>query len=245
MALLDWNKKNVLTYFIITQKVLRMWAQFTRLSVWTSHPLHHKKVVLCFDRLKTNHSYYINQRSAPLGHICYIWGQGVSYVLTQPYIISYVLISHLGCRCEAISLQHEAGQSFSDSDLSRARQHKWNAKITAVFSSNSNVNHQDFSNGVLQHLGILKHLGVGLFCHVHSCTPHIITNVSLAQAQGSRGPAERWLEMMTSLVLCHWAAWWQAEGMQGGTAGWKDKNNTSVNFCLLLLANGNMLAFTI
>lgn len=50
-------------------------------------------MLLCYDRPKTNHSYYISQRSAPLGHICFIWSQGVSYVLTQPYIISYVLIS--------------------------------------------------------------------------------------------------------------------------------------------------------
>lgn len=112
--------------------------------------------------------------------------------------------------------------------------------MTAVFLKAS-VNQEDSSNGTLQHLGILKHLGISVFCHVHSCTPHIVTNVSLAWAQGSRGPAERWLEKMTSLAQCHWAAWWQSEGKQGGTAGWEDKNNTSVNFWLHLSAKGCML----
>lgn len=123
-------------------------------------------------------------------------------------------------------------------NLTQACQHQWaqTPKITAPFSNSSNINRGDFESGILQHLGILKHLGMRLFCHVHSCTPHIIINVCPAQAHGSRGPAERWLKMMTSLAHCHWAAWWQAEGTQGGTAGWKDKNNTSVNFCLLLSA---------
>lgn len=55
-------------------KVYKLWS-------WTSHPFMSQEttMLLCYDRSKTNHCYYISQRSAPHSHIHYIRGQGVMF----------------------------------------------------------------------------------------------------------------------------------------------------------------------
>lgn len=208
---------------------------------WQLIPQETTMFFLCFDRPETNNCYCVIQWSASFSKTGYIWGQG----FTPSYIISCVLIFLFSCKHEAIPLDHGAAESLSVFVFVAGLSAQMNRHDSDSIFKQLNVNQKYFSTGVFQHWGFLEHLGITLFCHVHSCTLDIIINMSSAQVQGSRSAAERWHEMVTSLAQCHWAAWWQAEGMQGGTAGWQDKNNTSVNFCCALLANGNMLAFSI
>lgn len=67
-----------------------MWGQSTSCQCTDQSQLTTQQTtkLLCYDKPKTNCCYYMIQGSA----MRYIRGQGVRYVLTQPYIISHVLI---------------------------------------------------------------------------------------------------------------------------------------------------------
>lgn len=81
----------------------RMWGQSTSCKCVDQSLLTSQEttVLLCYDKPRINHSYYISQGSA----MCYVWGQGVSHVLTQQYIISYVLICLPSARRRPIPFQ--------------------------------------------------------------------------------------------------------------------------------------------
>lgn len=91
---LSWieTRRDVCPYFVSTGRFFRgCEAGPQDVKTWTGHspppPSQGTTKRLCCDKPEINWRYYVSERSA----LCYIRGQGVSYVLTQSYIISHIL----------------------------------------------------------------------------------------------------------------------------------------------------------
>lgn len=98
MAPPDWNKKCPCTFHQLG-RCFEDVRTVHKLSAWTSHYIRVRKQQ-CFGDLTGQ-----RQITEPKVSSCH----GVGYVLTQPYIISCVLISLFGCKYEVISHELEAG----------------------------------------------------------------------------------------------------------------------------------------
>lgn len=202
-ALLDWNK----TSAHISSAGCRFFpgceASPQDVNAWTGHiPSSQDNTKrLCCDKPEINCRYYVSAGSA----VCYIRGQGVSYVLTQSYIISHIHLNGSGPR--TVALYYHLW--------------RWQRYFLAIGMSIKAASMKPF----WRQLGILKSLGMSTALSPTSSVPmppwHRLAEVKRSSWEMT------WYNGTRSGLLrsC------DAEGMQFGTRGLKDKNSTRVHFC--------------
>lgn len=89
---LSWmGTRHVRACLIIAEGVLRMRGQPTSCQCWTSQQSYHRKPFALWQTKDKSQLLHQPEVSSSWSYLL-VWGQGVSYVTTQPYIISSVLI---------------------------------------------------------------------------------------------------------------------------------------------------------